>query len=157
MALLVSEENSDEFNSGTLWWWIMFWWEWHFCSLSGAVCLSGQQACWPPQMLMWTCLLPMHGFPSSPAALQSQEQNHQVYDRIGKIIKWKITLDRQSNHLRMFPVVVDLLWFEMLLIKVSLLPLLPQYLSVCLGFYVSFIFGLLGLMKSIQWCWLFSA
>lgn len=65
---------------------------------------------------------------------------------------WAVQLSRKS--FGMLPVLVHLLWFEMLLVKVSVMSL-PQYLSRCLAFGVTFITWLVRILHCH--CWVCSA
>lgn len=104
------------------------------CSLSGAIYLSRHPVV---PRLSYSQIRILH----SPFNFNAR--NKIMYCRVGRIIRWKATCGWAVQLSRycflMLPVLVDLLWFDMLLVKVSVVSLLPQYLSRCLSSGVTFI------------------
>lgn len=119
------------------------------CSLSEAIYLSSQPVV-PRQSATQRYLF---------FTINFNARNKIFYHRVGRIIKWKATcvwaVQLSRSSFGMFPVLVDLQWFEMLLVKVSVMSLQPQYLSRCLGFGVTFVIWVVRILRCH--CWVCSA
>lgn len=111
MLLLFTRESLNWLNTGIFWWWIIFWLELPPLLVPFLEQFIYQANQWyqDTQLLTDTYSLLAVGFSA---------RNKIIYCRIGRIIKWKVTcrqaVQLSRNSFGMLPVLVDLVWFEML-------------------------------------------
>lgn len=145
---MFTEEGLDWFNTGIFCWCMVFWLE-----LPPSLVPFLEQFIYQDNQCYQETQLLTDMY--SSLSLNFNARNKIIYCRIGGISKWKATcgwaVQLSRNCFRVLPVLVDLLWFEMLLVSVVSLYYHGIWVGVCPLMWP-------GSLESMNChCWVYSA